>query len=79
MIEGSFNRWNGPTMEEKAVNKKDYSIVWIFAGMLLGLVIGCVIGISQGNIGIPMCNGLVFGMIMGIGVRTVIKKREDKG
>lgn len=41
-------------MEKKAVNKKDYSIMWILAGMLLGMVIGCVIGISQGNIGIPM-------------------------
>lgn len=32
-------------------------VICMFIGMLLGLSIGCVIGISQGNIGTSMCFG----------------------
>ena len=61
------------------MNKSNHFIViCMFVGMLLRLAIGCVVGISQGNIGISMCFGLVFGMIIGIAIGTVIKKSKDK-
>lgn len=52
--------------------------VWMFIGMLFGLAIGYIIGRSQGNVGITMCFGIVFGMIVEIGVGTVIKKLKEK-
>ncbi|WP_246019660.1 hypothetical protein [Bacilliculturomica massiliensis] len=32
-------------------NKNQFVTIWMFAGMLLGLAIACVIGISQGKLG----------------------------
>lgn len=50
----------------------------MFAGMLIGMAAGCAIGISGGNIGIPMCSGLVIGFLIGAGAGLVIRKFSDK-
>lgn len=68
-------------VEEMTVNKNNSSVViWMFVGMVLGVAIGCAvaIGVSKGSIGIPMCFGLVFGTISGIGIGTAIKRFKDK-
>ena len=35
-------------------------------GTILGMAVGCALGVSQGKIGKFMCYGLVFGMILGV-------------
>ena len=42
------------------------------------MAVGCALGVSQGKIGKFMCYGLVFGMILGVGIGTVIEKSGIK-
>ncbi len=47
-------------------------------GTILGMAVGCALGVSQGKIGKFMCYGLVFEMILGVGIGTVIEKIRNK-
>lgn len=53
--------------------------VCMFTGMLLGLAFGYIVGKSQDRLGIIMCYGFVFGMILGVGIGIVYIKFKDKG
>lgn len=55
-------------------------IICMFLGMILGLATGCALGAFQQKIGIFMCYGLVFGLIVVVIVGMAINKYkgEDK-
>lgn len=65
--------------EGYSMNKisKATTICMLF-GIILGMAVGCVLGISQGKIGKFMCYGLVFGMILGVGIGAAIEKFRSK-
>ena len=48
--------------------------ICMILGTILGMAVGCALGVSQGKIGKFMCSGLVFGM----GIGTVIEKIRNK-
>lgn len=52
--------------------------ICMILGTILGMGVGCALGVSQGKIGKFMCYGLVFGMILGVGIGTVIEKIRNK-
>lgn len=52
-----------------AMNKISKAItICMLLGIILGMAVGCVLGISQGEIGKLMCYGMVFEMILGVGI-----------
>lgn len=62
-----------------AMNKISKAItICMLLGTMLGMAVGCVLGIYQGEIGKLMCYGMVFGMILGVGIGAAIEKIRSK-